>query len=72
MQTDASLTTLIQLGAQGIFYILLLIFAIHLLILSYHWFTYGTSRASGLTALFIYLGGSVLCFSIMLVSLSAL
>lgn len=68
---SATFTPLIIIGAEILFYILLLVFAIHLLIVSYHWFSYGTSRTAGLMALGIYLGGSALCFLIMLISMTA-
>lgn len=44
-----------------IFYVLLLAFTVHAVVLSYHWFTYGSSRSLSLTALAIYLcGGAIL------------
>ncbi|MCA9363944.1 hypothetical protein KC727_01885 [Candidatus Kaiserbacteria bacterium] len=52
---------LLSLGAGGIYYVLLLVFVIHVLILAYHWFSYGTSKTTSLTALATYLlGGAVL------------
>lgn len=72
MQEGFPIAAFAELATQGIFYILLFVFAVHLLIVTYHWFSYGTSRTTGLTALIIYLAGSGLCFLIMLVSLTAI
>ena len=44
------------------FYVLLLSFTIHALVVSYHWFTYGDSKRISTTALTIYLSGGVVLF----------
>ena len=46
--------------AQGIFYILLLIFTLHAVFVGYHWFTYGTNKSRSLIALAVYLGGGAI------------
>lgn len=52
---------LMRMGVEGGFYILLLIFSIQALFLTYHWFTYGSSARISTLALAIYLtGGAVL------------
>ena len=60
---------LLRSGAQGLFYVLLFIFALQTLFLAYHWFTYGSSRQISLIALAVYLSGGailLLTFSIAL------
>jgi hypothetical protein len=54
--------TLISLGVEGLFYILLFAFTLHALFLGYHWFSYGESRSISLMALAIYLGGGAVLF----------
>jgi len=55
--------------AQGIFFLLLSIFIIHTLVLSYHWFAYGTKRTIAFTALSLYLGGGVILFGVLATSM---
>ncbi len=50
---------------QGFFFLLLLVFTIYTLFLGYHWFTYGTTYKTAMTALIIYLGGAAVLFLIM-------
>ncbi len=50
------------IAMQGLFYILMLIFAIYGLFLGYHWFTFGTSRNTSMIALAVYLGGGAILF----------
>ncbi len=46
---------------QGTFYILLFFFSVYGIFLGYHWFTFGTKRATSMLALAVYLlGGAVL------------
>ncbi len=47
---------------QGLFFILLMVFAVYGLFLGYHWFTFGTSRKTSTIALAVYLGGGALLF----------
>lgn len=56
--------------AQIAFFALLFVFLIHTLLLSYHWFQYGTTKKTALTALCIYLAGGALLFGALAVSLS--
>ncbi len=50
-----------HIGIEGLFYVLLLFFTVHAVFLSYHWFTYGSSKQMSLAALATYLiGGAVL------------
>lgn len=55
-----------QILASGIFeiifYILIIIFALHALFLTYHWFTYGDSAKLSMAALAIYLAGGATLF----------
>ncbi len=53
---------MLSIGIQGMFYVLLLAFAIQTILLSYHWFKYGSSRSISLTALAIYLSGGAILF----------
>ena len=56
---SVALGNIFALSLEGIFYVL--VFAIHAIFISYHWFTYGNSRSVALTALATYLvGGAVL------------
>lgn len=45
-----------------IFFLLIIIFALHALFLTYHWFTYGDNIKLSMTALAIYLGGGAALF----------
>lgn len=56
------LLELSSLVFEGLFYLLMLVFVIHTLILAYHWFNYGTSRSSAFIALVIYLAGGLILF----------
>ena len=47
-------------GVQGLFYLLLLLFVLHSIFLSYHWFAYGNSNRMSMTALAIYLSGGAI------------
>lgn len=50
---------------QMLFYVLVVIFLLHVLSLAYHWFTYGSSRKLATTALTLYLGGGILLFLVL-------
>ena len=52
----------ISIVAEGIIYVSLLVGTIYTLIVSYHWFQYGSSRKTSTTALIIFLSGSGLLF----------
>ena len=52
---------LINTGVEALFFILLLVFTLHAVVLGYHWFTYGASRKTSMISLCTYLsGGAVL------------
>lgn len=59
--TDVVATRL-DLVLHGIFYLLLLAFTLHTLVLTYHWFTYGKNRNVAMLALAIYLLGGAASF----------
>ena len=48
--------------SEMLFFVLILFFTIHGIILCYHWFTYGTSRQISLIALATYLTGGAVLF----------
>lgn len=48
--------------AEGMFYLLLLIYTVHVVILAYHWFHYGTSKVISMAALAAYLSGGAFIF----------
>ncbi len=66
------LDTALNTGMQGLFYILLLLFTIQTVFLTYHWFTFGSSKTISLTALAIYLGGGAILFLTLSVALNTL
>lgn len=70
MQND--IPTLIAMGIEGLFYILLFIFTIQAAVLGYHWFSYGTSRRISMIALATYLGGGATLLITLAFSLSLL
>ena len=49
-------------GIEGLFYVLLLAFTLQTVFLSYHWFTFGTSRSISTVALAVYLSGGAILF----------
>jgi len=61
---------LLTLGAEGLFYMLLLIFSVHVLFLGYHWFNYGTKYRTAVLALAIYLSGGAVFFLTLVTTLS--
>jgi hypothetical protein len=55
----------IRSAGEGLFFILLLAFAIHAIFVTYHWFSYGSSKNTSLIALAIYLsGGAILLLAL--------
>lgn len=60
------------LATEGIFYLLLLGFTLHALFLAYHWFSYGTSKATSLASLAIYLSGGAILFLVLSLNLGAI
>jgi len=56
---------------EWLFLLILVIFAIHALVIVYHWFTYGTERAVPLVAAAIYLGvGGVLLITMLTIAIT--
>ena len=68
----ADLGRFLDIGAEGLFYIITLIFLFFSLSFAYHWLTYGTNRAHSILMLAIYLGVSMFFFIGMTISLNAL
>ena len=62
MMNDPLISDVFNNIFELIFYVLLLVFTIHTLVISYHWFTYGDSKKISTTALIIYLSGGVVLF----------
>jgi hypothetical protein len=61
MLIENDMSPLLTLGIKGLFFILLIAFAFHALVLAYHWFAYGNHKSTSMLALGIYLsGGAVL------------
>ena len=46
--------------AEGIIYLTMLGLAIYTLVLGYHWFSYGASRKTSMSAFVIFIAGSAL------------
>jgi hypothetical protein len=67
MELNGDTTLLLAQGIEVLYFVLLLFFTIHAVILGYHWFTYGSSKHISMTALCIYLSGGAL----LLLTLSA-
>ena len=59
---ENSILSYFQIGVEGLYYVLLLIFTIHTIFLVFHWFTYGNDRRTSLIALAIYLVGGAILF----------
>ena len=51
-------TSLFQYIALGVIYVSLLFTVIYILIVGYHWFQYGSSRATSMTAMLLFLAGA--------------
>lgn len=60
---------MLAFGAEGFFYILVIIFTLHALFLGYHWFSYGTSKKISMLALALYLSGGAILFITLSISL---
>lgn len=63
---------LLSFGAEGLFYLITLIFLFFSLSFTHHWLAYGTNRARSILVLAAYLGVSALFFIGMIASLSTL
>lgn len=66
----ANLDAVLFLGLQGIFFLTALVFVIFSIVLSYHWFTYGSSKHLSMLSLAVYLAGSAPFFLIMSLALT--
>ncbi len=60
---ETAIVETLSRGLELIFYILVLISALHTLILAYHWFSYGSSMRVSTTACIIYGMGHVFFFT---------
>lgn len=67
-----ALDSLLSSGLQVLFYIAMLSFVVYSIILAYHWFTYGSSKALSMLSLAVYLIGSAVFFMMMSTSLFSL
>ena len=67
---EAMFTNLLSFGAEGIFYLITLIFLFFSLSYAYHWLSYGTNRARSVIVLALYFGVSALFFIGMIFSLN--
>jgi len=66
------LTDFMSVGADGLFYLVTLIFLFFSLSIAYHWLAYGTHRSFSVMVLVIYLMVSMVFFIGMAVSLSTI
>lgn len=66
--------TLLNLAtfARFLFFVITLFFTIFTLMITYHWFTYGTSRKSATLTLAVYLLAAAPCLLVMSLSLYVL
>ncbi len=64
--------TIVTTGLRILFFVLLLIFALHAFFLAYHWFHYGTSKRISTIALGVYLCGGAILLLIYASALSTL
>ena len=62
MNTAALLSFL----TEGVLYIALLVATVYTVIFAYHWFQYGSKRATSTTALLLFIAGAVVCLGMML------
>lgn len=59
---DIQVSTYLPKIIQGMFFVLLFIYSLYGVFLSYHWFTFGNSRQTSRLALVVYLGGGAVLF----------
>tara|TARA_B100000745_G_C20119345_1_gene383223 strand:- start:560 stop:793 length:234 start_codon:yes stop_codon:yes gene_type:complete len=68
---DGSIPTrVMEFGAEGLFYLITLIFLFFSLSIAYHWLAYGTNRSQSVLFLVIFIMVSMLFFIGMTVSLN--
>jgi hypothetical protein len=70
--TTLDLKSLMFVGTEMLFFVLLLLYIIHGFILSYHWFTYGSNKEISLIALSVYLAGGAVLFLTLSLGLNTL
>lgn len=59
----------ISIGLELVFYITVLVLVVYTLFLSYHWFSYGTSKKTALLSLAVFLLGSTPLVLIMAITI---
>gem|GEM_PF-1577379 len=62
---DIAFPISIDLALKIGYVVLLVLFLLHTLVLSYHWFNYGTKRRTGAIALIVYILGGIVLFSML-------
>lgn len=67
--TLQQITDFSSVSLEIIFYTALLVFTIYTLMLTYHWFSYGTKHTLSMLSLAIFLLGSAPLFLIMAITL---
>ena len=70
MLIDSDISPLLMLGIKGLFFVLLVAFAFHALILAYHWFTYGNHKSTSMLAFGVYLAGGAVLLMTFAISLT--
>lgn len=63
-------TAILKVLAEGSIYLIALILTIYGVILGYHWLNYGASRKTAITALTVFVCGSVVLLLGMIISYS--
>lgn len=66
------LAPILLLAAEGTFYVLLFLFTLHVVVLGYHWFSYGTRKRMSMLALATYLIGGAVLFLVLALLLGTL
>lgn len=70
MIASSTLTHILNIGLEGSFYVITLIFVGFSLSIAYHLMAYGTNKAKSILMLSVYLGVSAFLFLGMLVTLT--
>jgi len=65
IEQPAILSSLLSVGMGLLFFVTLLVFTLYSTFLAYHWYAYGTKKATATLILAIYLLGSAPFFLIM-------
>lgn len=66
----ATLTRMLDFGAEGLFYLITLVFLFFSLSIAYHWLTYSTNHSQSVMFLVVYVMGGMLFFIGMTASLT--